>query len=94
MGAMKALLEQDVCEGDDPPLIGGELADQLRAERFDTPPLFFGVYDLVEVEDIGQRVAPLLPRFRPGNSGRCRQIARRNACGESYFSARVDPLMR
>ena len=48
---MKALLEQDVCEGASSPLIGGELADQLRAERFDTPPLFFGVYDLVEVED-------------------------------------------
>src|SRR5665213_3678862 len=55
------LAKQDVGEGNDPAFVIAQFADHFSAERLDAAARFFGVDDLVEVENIGQRVAALLP---------------------------------
>src|ERR1044072_8562632 len=58
------LPEQDIGEGDNPPLVICQFADHLGAQRLDTAALLLGVDDLVKIQDVGQRVAALLPRLQ------------------------------
>ncbi len=62
-GGKDPLPEQNIGEGHDPALVVGQLADHFGAEGLDTATLLFGVDDLVKVEDVGKRVAALLPRL-------------------------------